>query len=114
MMCIQTHASLLVSVRRRNVVRHLCWHVAEAAAADVVVVVVVVVVVDIVGFADSAAEQGTAVSRFAGADVVAPAVVSLDRVAPHLPRAVAMRSGCAVVRSSEAEPAGSVHTACIP
>lgn len=78
----------------------------EAADADVDV--------DNGSFADGAAEQGTAVLRFAGADAVAPAVVSLDRVEPRLPRTVAMRSGCAVVRSSEAEPAGSVHTACIP
>jgi hypothetical protein len=115
MMCIRMHASLPVSVHRRNVGRHPCRHVAEAAVLDweAADADTGIAVVGNGNLADVAAEKGTAVSHSAGADVVAPAVL-LDRVEPRLPKAVAMRSGCAVVRSSVAEPAGSVHTACIP
>jgi hypothetical protein len=127
-MCTRMRASLLVSGRRKNDATHPCRHVvvvvaaddadadgaAGAAGAGAGAGAVVVVVVVVAAAADIAAVFDTAVSHVVEARVVKPAVASLDRVEPHPPRAAAMKSGCVVVKSSEAEPLGCVRTVWSP
>lgn len=115
-MCTRMRASLPVSGRKRNDVTHLCRHVAGALAGVVAVAVAAddadvdadiaaaaAAVAAVADTADTAVVFGTAASQAAEADVVELAAVALDRVEPRRPRAAAMRSGCAVVKSSEAE-----------
>ena len=110
-------ASLPVSGRKRNDVTHLCRHVAGALAGVVAVAVaadgadadIAAVAVAVADTADSAVVFGTAASQAAEAGAVELAAVSLDRVEPRRPRAAAMRSGCAVVKSSGAELPDSVR-----
>lgn len=119
-MCTRMRASLPASGRKRNDVMHLCRRVAVAlggggGGGGVVVVVAVVVAADdadadiavaavvVADIADTAVVFGTAASQAAEAGAVELAAVALDRVGPRRPRAAAMRSGCAVVKSSEAE-----------
>jgi hypothetical protein len=130
-MCTRMRASLLVSERRKNDATHPCRHVvvvvvaaddadgaagaAGAAGAGAGAVVVVAAgAVAAVAAVDIVVVFGTAVSHAVETRVVKPAVASLDRVEPHPPRAAAMKSGCAVVKSSEAEPLGCVRTVWSP